>query len=160
MSVLTIVSVFVKPWIDQVHPEEQISVREKLRRGPIGQHTMILTEDQDAIGNLFNYIKVMGSREERFPKLAKLSQHVNQPPPGARVEICRRFIEQQHGWIRCHYRSQGHPLFLSPTQFERRPVLNAFQAKKFQDFRNALPHCRLAQSQVQGTKSNLLPHGG
>ena len=160
MSVITIVNVFVKPWIDQVHAEEQISVRENLRRGPIGHHTMILTEYQDAIGNLFNDIKVMGSRDERFPKLAKLSQHVNHPPPGARVESCRRFIEQQHGWIRCHYRSQCHFLFLAPTQCEWRPVLNALQAKKFQDFRNPLPHFRFAKSHVQGTESNLLPHGG
>gem|GEM_PF-1894266 len=160
MSVITIMSVFVKPWIDQVHAEEQISVGEKLRRGSIGHHTMILTEYQDAIGNLFNDIQVMGSRDERFPKLAKLRQHVYQPPPCARVESCRRFIEQQHSRIRCHDRSQCHPLFLSPAQFERRPVLKAFQAEKFQDFRNALPHFRFAQSQMQGTKGNLIPHGG
>ncbi|MGA7563145.1 MAG: hypothetical protein WBW55_08085 [Desulfobaccales bacterium] len=61
MAVLAIVNVFVEPRIDQVYAEEQIPVGENFCRGPIGHHPMALTEDQDAIGNLFNDIEVVGN---------------------------------------------------------------------------------------------------
>lgn len=160
MPMVTVVGVLVEPWIDQVDAKEQVSVGEKLRRGPIGHNLMILIEYQDAIGNLFHDIELVSSGDKRFAKLAELHQHVEQPPSGARIKSCRRFIEEQYRWIRGHDRSQGYLFFLSPAQFERRPILNALQAEKHQNFPNPLPDFGFVQSQVQGPESDLLPDGG
>ena len=132
----------------------QCRVGKNFADGP-GGVDLTAVQHEDPITEIDSEVEVV-----RRDNLAarKLSENFDQSSPRSRVEIRKRFVENQNVRMAGEHSRKADALALTETQLQRAAVLVLSQPDTCQAVRDSRKYFLPTEPQIQRTKRNVFPH--
>src|ERR1035437_8523585 len=144
--------------VDQIRPQQQLSIGEDLARRAPGEQAMAFGDDEAAIGDPLQLFELVGGEDDRLSRRPEVAHQLEQPVPAARIEPGRGLVEEQKLGVHHQHRGDRDALLLPGRELVGRALDQLADLEQLGHVLDSILDLDRLETQLQRSEGDLLAY--